>query len=387
MSELTNKAGIEYGFRRRLLSTTSALALCAAVSAAGPAAAEDNNRPTVWIELGAQADRVIGQGTAFQPPFLVANADSSFLAQTPTPLQAQNPAAFSFGGEGKISIQPDGSDWDFSASVAYGRSNNATHTHHQTYKLMYVGYKYGAPYPANEHPRAIDKFADTHASRRESHAILDFQAGKDVGLGMFGNGGSSVVSFGVRFAQFVSGATFDVRARPNVQIKTLSLPTFHVSIHRPYFHTYHASGDAARSFHGVGPSLSWDASAAVVGNSHSGEVTLDWGMNAAVLFGRQRTHVQHHESAHYVMTNWVSAGGYYLAYDNPSAGHNTSRMVTVPNVGGMVGATYRVENFKLSFGYRADFFFGAMDVGTDARKSETTGFYGPFAAISVGFGG
>ena len=386
MSELTNKAGIAYGFRHRLLSTTSALAFCAAVSAVGSAAAEDGDRPTVWIELGVQADRVMGQGAAFQPPFLVSNANSSFLAQAPTPLQAQNPPSLSFGGDGKISIQPDGSDWVFSASIAYGRSNNSTHIHHQTYKLLYLAYKYGVP-QANQNPRAIDKFVDTHASRHESHAVLDFQAGKDVGLGMFGNSGSSVVSLGVRFAQFVSGTTFDVRGRPNVQIKTLSLPTFHFTLHRPYFHTYHASGDAARSFHGAGPSLSWDASAAVIGNSHGGEVTVDWGINAAVLFGRQRAHVQHHESAHYVMTNWASAGGYYLAYDNPSAGHNTSRIVTVPNVGGMVGATYRVENFKLSFGYRADFFFGAMDVGTDARKSETTGFYGPFAAISVGFGG
>ena len=33
-------------------------------------------------------------------------------------------------------------------------------------------------------------------------SIADFQAGKDVGLGMFGNGGKSVFSAGVRFAQF-----------------------------------------------------------------------------------------------------------------------------------------------------------------------------------------
>ena len=34
----------------------------------------------------------------------------------------------------------------------------------------------------------------------------------------------------------------------------------------------------------------------------------------------------------------------------------------------------------------ADFFFGAMDGGIDARKSKNRGFYGPYASISVGLG-
>lgn len=46
-----------------------------------------------------------------------------------------------------------------------------------------------------------------------------------------------------------------------------------------------------------------------------------------------------------------------------------------------------MQNFKLSLGYRADFFFGAIDGGIDARKSETVGFYGPFASIGIGLGG
>jgi|HubBroStandDraft_2_1064218.scaffolds.fasta_scaffold44336_3 hypothetical protein len=46
-----------------------------------------------------------------------------------------------------------------------------------------------------------------------------------------------------------------------------------------------------------------------------------------------------------------------------------------------------LQNFKVSAGYRADFFFGAMDGGLDTAKKENVGFYGPFATISVGLGG
>ena len=66
---------------------------------------------------------------------------------------------------------------------------------------------------------------------------------------------------------------------------------------------------------------------------------------------------------------------------------NRSRFVTVPNLGGFAGASFRFSGAKVSLGYRADFFFGAMDGGIDTRKSEDIGFYGPFATISVGLGG
>jgi hypothetical protein len=49
--------------------------------------------------------------------------------------------------------------------------------------------------------------------------------------------------------------------------------------------------------------------------------------------------------------------------------------------------TYRIQDFKISAGYRADFFFNAMDGGNDVRRSEKIGNYGPFATISFGLGG
>ena len=64
-----------------------------------------------------------------------------------------------------------------------------------------------------------------------------------------------------------------------------------------------------------------------------------------------------------------------------------SRTVTIPNVGGMAGVSLKFPNAKVSLGYRADFFFGAMDGGIDTAHRENVGFYGPFATMSVGIGG
>ncbi len=203
-----------------------------------------------------------------------------------------------------------------------------------------------------------------------------------MGLGLFGKESSSVFSFGVRFAQFASKALFDVKARPDLQIGYATFLNLKVPTNK-YFHTYQATGQASRSFHGIGPSLSWNGSAPFMGNSREGEVSFDWGANAALLFGRQMARVQHKESAH----RGHGEVAYTTAYVHPVFHRSSARTITVPNVGGFAGASFRIENFKVSFGYRADFFFGAIDGGIDTRKSETLGFHGPFASISVGIGG
>jgi hypothetical protein len=56
----------------------------------------------------------------------------------------------------------------------------------------------------------------------------------------------------------------------------------------------------------------------------------------------------------------------------------------VPNIGGFAGVSLKFPNAKISFGYRADLFLGAMDGGIDTRDSRDRMFYGPFASIAVG---
>ena len=76
-----------------------------------------------------------------------------------------------------------------------------------------------------------------------------------------------------------------------------------------------------------------------------------------------------------------------MTYHRHPAPSDRSRSVVVPNLGGFAGLSMNYPNAKVSFGYRADFFFGAMDTGIDARHSSNVGFHGPFATISIGLGG
>jgi hypothetical protein len=81
------------------------------------------------------------------------------------------------------------------------------------------------------------------------------------------------------------------------------------------------------------------------------------------------------------------AGFYHSRYQHTASPANRSRMVVVPNIGAFAGVSWRYQNAKVSFGYRADEFFGAMDGGIDTRRSENVGFFGPYANISIGLGG
>ena len=416
MSKTNNMRGRD--IRWQLLVTVSTAALLA--SAYGAEAA-DSDRPLIWIELGGQLERLSDAQEAFDPPFMPSVTIPAQLSA----LNIQQPPAYALSENGKISFQPEGTNWVFSVAVQYGRTSANRHRHQQTANVgipahITIGGQYlnlGTKYPSLDR-----KFSDGKTSQSEHHLVLDFQAGKDVGLGIFGNRGSSVLSAGVRIAQFSSKENINLSARPDLQYPTTpisSIPGFLAFENTPMdFHHYLGVLNSQRSFRGVGPSLAWNGSMPFAGDASSGEITLDWGANAAVLFGRQRTS-GHHQTAvkSYHQTQWQANGAYgcelclqpgqkqlvhgyfinryaqHYGYVSAPAAHHTNvasfnrtRSVTVPNFGGFAGLSYRYQDAKISFGYRADFFFGAIDGGIDARKSENRGFFGPYASISVGLG-
>ncbi len=412
MSELMKTTARHTDFRWRLLTTVSALALIAVASTRGKAdASDDADRPTVWIELSGQLEAMGKTQDEFTAPFLSGpqtlepfsfHHDASgvrTLVPEPAapfyrsqPLQAQKPPKQSFGGEAKLSFQPDGSDWVLSASVRYGRSNGKRNTSQQTASRMpYIG---NTSLPSYIRTPDIVRFSDAAASYKESHAVLDFQVGKDVGLGIFGRHASSILNLGVRFAQFTSSSAVTVKADPYLQIYSHAVirrptnPTKYNKYHfDTRFHTYALAAHSARSFHGIGPSLSWSGSAPFVGNSDTAEFTFDWGVNGAVLFGRQKSSVEHKTGAYdrYHTQNFI-----YDARHTQYKNHRTltrSKSVIVPNLGGFAGVSLKFPNAKVSLGYRADFFFGAIDAGIDTSHMADVSFHGPFASISIGLGG
>lgn len=386
MSELiTPKAHARW----QLLTTVSTLALAITIATSQ---ARDESRPTVWIELGGQLERL---GTE-QSPFL-----APFMTKTPTPepfthaspIAAQRPPRYAIGGEGKISVTPQDSDWVLSAGVRYGRASSARN--HQ-FQSAYQNTKFPNPYNALNPTQYPAEFITATAARlsfaktrnQEAYAILDFQAGKDVGLGILGS--SSVVSVGVRYAAFSAKSDTRITARPTAGITAYEIsPTFFPGLFFPFtnHNEFFLSGHAQRSFRGIGPSLTWNASAPVAGNPDDGEIAFDWGVNAALLFGRQKASGIHHTEGSYYRAKYEGQQAVRTALYAPrNVPFDRSRSVTVPNLGGFAGLSVRYADAKVSFGYRADYFFGAMDVGVGSRKTSDRGFYGPFAKISIGLG-
>jgi len=369
MSELITATRASRNLRWRLLATVSALALTAN---AMPATAQDEDRPTVWIELGAQAERMPSVEERFAPAFALRQPRPFF--ESVSPLSLERPPRYAVGGEGKLTFEPAGSNWVFVASVRYGRSNGKKHVHDQvnisTPKLFLTG----------THNITQPEFEETKTEYKETHTVLDFSAGKDVGLGLFGD---VVASVGVRYAQFHSSSDVNLSSRPD--LLKLKVPLLSKYYSRIGWHHYTAHSSANRNFHGIGPSLSLTGDVPIAGNAAGRSLTFDWGLNGALLFGRQRAETANNAHGSYYRVI-VSQNAPPLTYNIPHSRKDT-HSVTVPNIGGFAGISYRFPNAKLSAGYRADFFFGAMDKGLDARDSATVGFHGPFATVSVGLGG
>lgn len=387
MSELSNTHEYRLELRGLLLATSSAVVLSTCLCVPNEASAADGDRPTVWIELGGQFEQIATSQDAFVPPF--STRPPTILPITPgnpqiAPGSVQKPLESSFGFEGKLSIEPDDSGWRFSAGVIYGRSNGAKHVHHQTTPKSFA---FGTGSPPKYIPVAATygKFSDAVASKHESHAILDFQAGKDVGLGIFGQHGQAIINVGLRFAQFHNDTQVALNSGPDpLGYKYFGTRKL-LPQARPF--TYRGELQASRSFMGLGPAASWDASTLVIGNASDAAFTLDWGAHAALLFGHQKANVQHQTSEYYMPA--PSHGGVGVNYPvyKTATKHRRSHSIVVPNIGGMAGISLKLPNAKVSLGYRADFFFGAMDGGIDTRHSENVGFFGPFATISIGLGG
>lgn len=381
MSELINTCRRSKQVLWQLLNTASALSLVGAMSAIpNTAAARDEDRPTVWIELGGALQRVDTSEEKYAPPFLFETPRPS--PETIDPLGIGHLPRSAFEAEGRITFQPEGSSWNFVAAARFGRSKAHQNLHQQSNKTGPVAHlSHGGPIY-----QYIFEYIDARKASSESHAVIDFQVGKDVGFGMFGAGGSSTFNLGVRFAQFSAKSSTSFGSDPHAQqyIQTVQLfpgYTFPLLTDEVY-QVNKAASAASRRFHGIGPSLSWNGSAPVVGDTHDGEIVLDWGVNAAILFGRQTADTNHKSTSRYF--HRLATPQYTTSHPDPGTDRHRSRSVTVPNVGAFAGITYRIQNFKLSAGYRADFFFGAMDGGIDTRKTEDEKFYGPFATISFG---
>ncbi|HVT23303.1 MAG TPA: hypothetical protein VHD95_01645 [Rhizomicrobium sp.] len=382
MSELHNSSNAA-NIRQTLLATASALVLVAAVPEAALAAGKD--RPTIWIEGGWHFESVTGDADTFAPPLDASTVASGFPSLT----ALENELGRTYGAEGSISFHPHGSDWVFTASARYGRTrttrrliNQQTIVGPQLKKSFFQsGWSVATATPT------FPAYATHNIKNSESHAIADFQVGKDVGIGLFGYGTDTVVSFGARYAQMNANSKGNSFADPVAMFEQgeFVFGPLHLYYVRALHHASAAVMERSDSLHALGPSLSMKNTTGLLGTVEDGQIALDWGVNAALLFGRQKAKTSHHSTVRDY--GGPSGTAVQAIHTYTPVNRTRSRMVTVPNIGGFAALSYRFPNAKLSAGYRADFFFGARDGGFDTRSTTDVGFHGPFATISVGLGG
>jgi len=389
MSELINTHDNRATIRWKLLTGASALVLTAYVSSINAVHAAD--RPLIWIEGGWQFESITGSNDILVPPLddLTTNGFSStptaanFLGQSsggfPSFTGIENVLGHSSGAEGSISFQPKDSNWILSISGRYGHTHGHKHIERRrdAYSEPANVTNILGHYVKTQH---FTNYVNQSANNSESHAVVDFQVGRDVGLGLFGQRTDSTVSFGARYMRFDQSGSGHAYDNPAVRFyhHKGAAPKYQYNIAFRYQKSATLLERDA-SFRALGPSLSWTNATRLWGDLEGGEVALDWGANAAVLFGRQKAKVNYSTKT---FTTYYG-GGVHSSNSRPF--HRTdSRRVTVPNVGGFAGLSYRFTDARLSLGYRADFFFHALDRGLDTRRIATIGFNGPYASISIG---
>lgn len=343
---------VRKSLRYRLLLSASS----AAVLVFAPEAQAQDSHPAVWVELGGAFDQISRDASTWVPPNLtdpIANPSPDPFGRSP---------AIGYDWDAAIEIQPNGSDWIYSASVRYGRAQRGPRRFHdQTYEEKLVS--------AGKYNLTTYAFLNAREVSRSSHVIVDFSVGRDVGLGSF-HSGKATVHFGVRMAQLNERAEATLTAFSTAPAKYSSGKIVHK-----------ADALMARSYTGVGPAVSWDGATPFVGTLNDG-FSFDWGANASVLFGRQKARIAlHTQDARY------NGGGAYTVLSHLTSAPFRDRTVVVPNLGGFAGLSWRLPSGKVSLGYRADFFFGAIDGGVSTSQKDTRGFYGPFASFSFGLGG
>lgn len=380
--------------RNRLMATVSSFALAASVFGSATAAVADESVPSVWIDFSGQIDSMKHSGNPDLP--LGPLVPQSGLTG---PLMLKIDPSHSDTGDAKITYQPDDS-WLFSASVQFGRTARSGKLSQALAPIpttSFVTYHTGLPFPYSSihttqrtSVKVSKQKLTGDLSDSETHLILDFQAGKDVGLGIFGSGSTSVLSAGVRFAHFMaSRAVSNFHETNNIHFATsqYNVPiftgvTWHHTMGREIWNTISASGSVSQKFVGLGPSIQWQASAPLWNDPRGGDISFDWGANAALLFGKQ-TKTIHHQSSSEGHCFGRGCAAYSPSTSADTA--STSKNITIPNVGGFAAVSLNYSDIKVALGYRADLFIDAADVGFAIRKSSNLLFHGPYASLSIGF--
>jgi iron complex outermembrane receptor protein len=266
-----------------------------------------------------------------------------------------------------------GNGWKVSAAYSSGRTNGAGEG--RSTEVTPDGSLYGLPVTR-------DHAANFAVLDGEEHTIADFMVGKEMGLGIFGEGGKSTLAAGLRYASFKSDSRVDAEGLTEGYIAPVQTLKYGVQHWRGSFTTL----ESTREFEGVGPTVSWESAVRLAGDDQIGHVDLDWRVGGGVLFGKQTMD----SSEDRLSTYYYSPGGTTITpttlYDEVVPRQRTED-VTVPNLSLTLGVSYAIDRVKVSTGYSYDRFFDAIDGGIDEAQTYDRTIHGPYLKFSLGFGG
>jgi hypothetical protein len=308
---------------RTLLCSVSTLALLAVIGGTRKADAAEQAHNVWSLELQGQY-------------LFDETADSqSFTPSAGIPDPSIHPRN-GFEGGGKVTFRPAGSPLSYALGVRYGRSKQASRS-------------FSTSYPSGG--GTFDQTVDT--SERLSHTTVDFEVGKDVGIGLFGSG-TTTIGGGLRYAHF------DSTTRGN----------FATSFKYGGFPASRAGQfELSRRSDVVGPRVFARTTSPFAGELGERGVSLGLNVGAGVLFGRQS-----------------AKNDVFLSSGTPGqfAQFSRSRQVTVPTVDASAQVNWAVPGspFVVSAGYRYDGSYNVMDGGSAGSSHQIDSVqHGPFLAL------
>ena len=334
------------GGRARLFWQVSALALIAVGAGGRKAEAATATDGTITLDLQGQwafASDGVNDGPASQ--------DSNFR-------DAISPVG-GYNLSGEITYQPASSPWSFGVGVRYGRVSGHHAKNHAfaTTAVQHTPGGYGLTHYTAQN-LAISESA-------QEHYTIDFEVGRDFGVGMFGPG-TSTLGAGVRYAHFNSTVTGSFRTNTKYTVRSPG-----GSIYPGYTHSKFKAGrfTQRRATDAVGPRLFVKTVSPITPNS---AFSIGAGAGVAFLFGRQTVHSTLH------MTSGT--------YANPSKLTRTNSRGT-PNVDGYLQLNWSPAHsgFSVGVGYKVDAYFTVMDGGFGGKKEIDNLEHGPYLDISVKF--
>jgi outer membrane receptor protein involved in Fe transport len=339
---------------------------------------------SLTVELSGQVQRHDAPYEGFEPSFMDAFQDEL------SPASAQNrDLDWGDGREARLTWRPDGSLWSVAGGVRYGRTNSDTTRLHSEVEGE-TGCAVGGKYAAFCDPdfygglyydymmQTAMNWSDVEVSNREEHFLVDFEVGRDLGLGIT----RSSIGAGLRFAQLESTTKFSMDGVPDWDFPVEGWFKYDTTHHR-----YEAELEATREFEGVGPVLSWDAAQRLFGDDEIGHVDLDWSLNGGVLFGKQKMQITGTESSAFYSGKYTSSFTTPIDPQTTPVSIERSKSVTAPMVDLSLGLAYEIQRIKIGAGYRWERYFDVLDAGADERKKFDRTIDGPYFKLAIGFGG